>query len=90
MNRRPEQARCDVCYRSRASSVAALARHGRRGSNADRRALAAKAVAHAAYEHCNVRALASAIGVEFVENDIVEPMRIIHDGAVKLVLSRHQ
>jgi hypothetical protein len=43
-----------------------------------------------AHEHGNVCTLASAIGVELIENDEVEPLGIADDRLVEVVLPGHQ
>ena len=89
-DRGSEKTRCNAGHRGRANGVAALARHSRRGSNADRFVIATEAVAHAAHQHRNIGALAPPIGVKLVEHEKVEPVRVVHDSTIKRVLPRHQ
>ena len=55
MNRRTEESRRYIGHCGCPDSVIALACHGSRGSDADRRALAAKTVPHATYEQEEIR-----------------------------------
>ena len=89
-NCRPEQPRCYRGHRCSAIGLTSFACHCRRGTNAYRLAIGAEPVAHAAHKHCHVSPLASPIGMEFVEYDEVEAVRVGNHRAVKGALPRHE
>src|SRR5262245_60314064 len=50
----------------------------------------AEPVAHTAHQHRYVGALPTAISVKLIEDDEIQPLGITDDGAIELVLARHQ
>ena len=73
-----------------AVDIGSFAGHGGRGSDADRRLVWCAAVAKTTNEDGDIGALAAAIGVQFVENDEIQSVRILYNLGIELVLPRQQ